>query len=92
MTFDLDQLLIRLRDAPPDSRLDGTEQRVWAHLEEERLEAMCSGGWGWRALLAAIMLCVGIFACGMKATKHQDSSPFAIPLSMTRCFEWDSNN
>lgn len=70
MNFDIDQLLIRLRDAPLDSRLDGIEHRVWARLEEDRLEAMGSGGWCWRAVIAAITLCVGIFACGMEAIKR----------------------
>lgn len=83
MKIDLDQLLTQLRDAPLDSRLNGIEHSVWARLEEDRLEAMRSGEWGWRAALAATMLCVGVFASGMEATKHRESSPFAIHSTLS---------
>lgn len=78
MKVDLDQLLARLRDAPPDRSLDGIERHVWARLEADHLEGTRGGVWGWRAALAATMLCVGVFASGMDATKHRENSPFAI--------------
>lgn len=78
MNVELDQLLTRLRDAPPDRGLDGMERRVWARIEGDRLEATSSGAWGWRAALAAAMLCVGVFAGSMEAMRDRAHSPFAI--------------
>jgi len=78
MNDELDQILIRLRDAPLDRGLDGIERRVWARIEGDRLEVTRSGAWGWRAALAAVMLCVGAFAGSMEATRDREHSPFAI--------------
>ena len=78
MNDDLDLMLIRLRDAQPERGLDGIERRVWERIEGNRLEATRSGAWVWRAALAVAMLCVGIFAGSMDASRYREHSPFAI--------------
>ena len=81
MNVDLDQLLTRLRVAPPDRRLDQLEARVWARIESDSLEAVRGGIWGWPAVLAAAMLCIGVFAGGVEAPNAHESSPFEIHSS-----------
>jgi hypothetical protein len=81
MNTDLNALLNRLREAPPDHRLDQFEPGVWARIDAVRREAPRGGVWGWRAALAAVMLSAGAMAGGVASAK-QESSPFAIHSSL----------
>ena len=82
MNTDLDNLLNRLRDAPPDRRLDQLEPGVWARIDAVRMETTRSSAWGWRAAVAAVMLSAGAMAGGVASAKPQESSPFAIHSSL----------
>lgn len=82
MNIDLDHFLGRLQNAPLDQRLDQIEPGVWARIDAARREAPQSGTWGWRAALAAVMLCFGALAGGVAAAQAQESSPFAIQSSL----------
>ena len=85
MNVDLDQLLTRLRNAPPDRPLDQIETRVWARIEGDTAEPIQVGAWGWRATFAAAMLVVGAFVGafvdGTESADRPDSSPFSIHSS-----------
>lgn len=82
MNTDLETLLNRLRDAPPDLRLDQLEPGVWARIDAVRREAPRGGVWGWRVAMAAVMLSAGAMAGGVASAKPEESSPFAIHLSL----------
>ena len=82
MNTDIDTLLNRLRNAPPDYRLDQLEPGVWARIDAVRREAPRSGVWGWRAAMAAVMLSAGAMAGGVASARPQESSPFAIHSSL----------
>jgi len=82
MNTDLDKCLDRLRDAPPDRRLDQLEPAVWARINAARRETPQGAVWGWRAALAAIMLSFGALAGGVASAQSQESSPFAIHASL----------
>ena len=81
MNVDLDQLLTRLPNAPPDHHLDQIETLVWARIEGDRAEPIQVDAWGWRVAFAAAMLVVGAFVGGMESAERQDSSPFSIHSS-----------
>ncbi|HWA23729.1 MAG TPA: hypothetical protein VG735_15150 [Caulobacterales bacterium] len=83
MTDRLEDLLLRLREAPTDRPLEQLEPAVWARIDAARREpARLDGAWGWRAALAALMLSTGAFASSVAAAQSQENSPFAIHAAL----------
>lgn len=80
---DLDKLLRTWSERPVHTDLSQLEPQVWARIDAPN-RSSASGMLGFRAILVASMMMVGVVAGGVaSATSEPEASPFAVHSTYT---------